>query len=236
MKVSIVIPALNEEKNIASVIRATLAQDYPSFEVIVVDNGSVDKTIDIASQFPIKVVSELRKGTNYAREKGRQVATGDVIANLDADCLPPPHWLSIGVAHMKNKNVSAVSGPYDYYDGGWLFRTLSLATQKNIYSSTNKITNSLNSGGAIIGGNVIIRASVFKKAGGYNTAIVFYGDDTDTAQRVSKYGKIIFDRNFIVKSSARRFKNEGIFKVTFLYVFYFFYVTFLSVFRRNKNN
>lgn len=234
MKVSIVIPAFNEEHHIAESIRAALAQDYPRFEVIVVDNGSTDRTMEIAAQFPVTVISEPRKGTNYARERGRQAATGEIIANFDADCLPSPDWLSIGIARLSDKGISAVSGPYDYYDGGPFFRTVSLALQKNVFTLVNKLITSLHSGGTIIGGNVLIRASALEKAGGYNTAIVFYGDDTDTAQRVSRHGKIIFDGRLIVRSSARRFKAEGAFKITFLYVLYFFRITAANISHRKK--
>ena len=59
MKVSIVIPAYNEERFIAGAIKAALAQKYEGeFEVIVVDNGSKDKTAEIASSFPITLVTE----------------------------------------------------------------------------------------------------------------------------------------------------------------------------------
>ncbi len=231
MKVSIVIPAFNEEKNIADGIRAALAQDYPHFEVIVVDNGSTDNTAAIAAQFPITVIAEPRKGTNHARESGRRVATGE---NIDADCLPSPDWLSVGVARLNDRNVSAVSGPYDYYDAGRVSRIILLALQKNVFTLANKITSFLNRGGTIIAGNVLIRASALDEAGGYNTAIVFYGDDTDTAQRVSRHGKIIFDRRLIVRSSARRFKAEGTFKIIFIYVFYFFRITLANAAHKEK--
>jgi len=223
-KVSVVIPAHNEERVIAATLQAVLAQDYPDFEVIVVDNASTDGTADIARAYPVKVVSEPQKGLLAARERGRQEATGDIVVQMDADCLPEKHWLSRGVRHFKDERVSAVAGPYDYFDGKPFFRFFSLASQKYIYRGMNSFVQMLGSGAVLIGGNSFIRASALSKAGGYDVSIAFYGEDTDTAKRVSKQGRVIFDSKLIQKTSARRFKAEGTFKITLLYLFHFFRV------------
>ncbi|MFA6307205.1 MAG: glycosyltransferase family A protein, partial [Patescibacteria group bacterium] len=100
MRASVVIPAHNEEKNISATIRALLAQSHPDFEIIVVNNASTDRTAEIAEGFPVKVVHESRKGLLWARERGRLEATGDIVVNIDADCLPDEDWLSRGTAHF----------------------------------------------------------------------------------------------------------------------------------------
>ncbi len=226
MKVSVVIPAYNEEKNIADTIQTVLAQDYSDFEVIVVNNASVDKTEEVAKKFDVKVVKEIRKGLLWARECGRLNAKGEIIVNIDADCLPEKDWLSRGVIHFRNKNVVAVTGPYDYYDGTRFFRYTSLFTQRHLYHLMSLIIQSsmIKKGAVLIGGNNFIRADVLKKTGGYNTSLVFYGEDTDTAKRVSKHGKVIFDKKLTMKTSARRFKDEGTLKITFRYLYHFFKV------------
>lgn len=221
MKISVVIPAHNEEKSIASTLKAVLAQDYKNFEVIVVDNASIDRTSEVAKQFPVKVVHESRKGLLWARECGRVNATGEIIVNIDADCLPDKDWLSRGVSNFKD-GVVAVTGPYDYYDGDRIFRFVSLFVQKHIYHLMNHTIQFTKHGAVLIGGNNFIRADVIKKAGGYNTKLVFYGEDTDTAKRVFKYGKVVFDKKLQMKTSARRFKQEGTLKITFKYLFHFF--------------
>jgi len=228
MKLSVVIPAHNEEKDIAHTIQAVLAQDYSDFEIIVVDNASTDRTTEIALQFPIKVVRESRKGLLWARECGRKNATGEIVVNIDADCLPEKNWLSRGVAGFKNSGIVAVTGPYDYYDGDAVFRTISLLSQKHIYHAVSLFLQLpfVRRGAVLIGGNNFIRASALENAGGYNTALVFYGEDTDTAKRVSRYGKVFFDKKLIMKTSARRFKSEGTFKITVKYLFHFFKVIF----------
>ncbi|MEI6042555.1 MAG: glycosyltransferase family 2 protein [bacterium] len=226
MKISIIIPAHNEEASIEAVVKAALKQDYPDFEIIVVDNCSTDRTAEIVKNMGVKVVSETRKGTQWAREKGRTEANGDIIANLDADCLSDSNWLQKGVKHFSSKKVVAVTGPYDYYDGDKFFRKFSLVFQKCAYTISNYILQKIHKGAVTIGGNVFLRANILEKIGGYNTNILFYGDDTDTAKRMAKEGTIIFDRNLIMKTSARRLKSQGSIKTSVIYIYHFFKVIF----------
>ena len=224
MKVSIVIPAHNEESVIADTLRAVLAQRHPNYEVIVVDNASNDRTAEIASRFPVKVIRENRKGLLWARECGRQASTGEIIANIDADCLPDPDWLERGINDLEASHVAAVTGPYDYYDAKPLFRNTSLAFQKYIYRAASHLVQMpfIKQGAMLIGGNNLIRSDVLKRAGGYNTDLTFYGEDSDTAKRVSAHGRIVFNPTLIMKTSARRFKAEGVLSVESKYIYHFF--------------
>lgn len=222
MKVSIVIPAHNEEDSIANTLKAVCAQNYSDFEVIVVDNASTDKTSEIAGKFPVKVVKESRKGILFARECGRKAASGDIIANVDADCLPNENWLKKAITHFSDEKIVAVSGPYHYFDGSKFFRFTSLLLQKTIYVFMNDFLNATHRGGVLIGGNNLIRASVLEKVGGFDMSPDFYGEDTKTAKSISKHGKIVFYSNNVMKTSARRFKKEGFLKVSIKYFYHFF--------------
>jgi glycosyltransferase involved in cell wall biosynthesis len=228
MKVSVVIPAHNEEKRIAGAIEALLKQNYHWYEIIVVDNASIDRTVEVARQFPVTIVYEPRKGLLWARERGRKEADGDIIANMDADCRPEPDWISRGLSHFRSQDIAAVTGPYDYHDAHPLFRHMSLAAQKFMYRPLSSILQwkSIKGGAVLIGGNNFIRTEVLEKMGGYNTDLLFYGEDTDTAKRVSKHGKIIFSPKMAMKTSANRFKSEGFLNITAKYWFHFLKHTF----------
>ncbi len=222
MKVSIVIPAYNEERFIAGAIKAALAQKYEGeFEVIVVDNGSKDKTAEIASSFPITLVKEIRKGSQYARNAGYLKATGDIIANTDADCLPGPDWISKGASLFKEESTVAVSGPYHYYDNGVIFGAVYLFIHKYVQQITHYILQKLKLGGTVMGGNVFIRRTALEKMGGYDTSLEFYGDDTSTAKRLIKVGTVLYDRNLLVEASAKRFQEKGVIRLTLIYLFHF---------------
>lgn len=229
MKVSVIIPAHNEEQNIANAVRALLVQDYPLFEVIVVDNASEDNTAFIASQFPVTVLHEKNKGTMWACETGRKHATGQIIARMDADCIPHKSWLSQSVKYFNDPRVVAVSGSVDYHDANAIFRSLASFTQKNIYSFANHVTQKhFKIGAVMLGGNSFIRAKTLEEIGGFNTAITFYGDDTDIAKRLVKKGRVLFSPALVLKTSWRRFEREGIIRLQFKYFYHFFKRTFFN--------
>ena len=239
-KISVVIPAYNEELVIAHTLRAVLAQDYPDFEVIVVNNASTDRTAEVVEKIAamngsnglanLRLVHESKKGLLHARERGRVEAHGDIVANMDADCLPETDWLRIASEYFDG-DVVAVSGPYDYHDAHPFFRASSMAMQSYIYRPVANVLQwpFVRGGAVLIGGNNAIRADVLHKMGGYNTALVFYGEDTDTAKRVAKHGRVVFTPRVKMKTSARRFKEEGTLRMTVRYLFHFFKHTFRGV-------
>jgi len=142
--------------------------------------------------------------------------------------LPETDWLSSGSKYFADEKIVAVSGPYDYYDGGWLFRHISLILQTIFYPIVNAIFQLpfIRRGATLIGGNNFIRAKTLEQAGGYDTSIVFYGEDTDTAKRVAVFGRVIFSPKVVMITSARRFKTEGTFHLMLKYWYYFFKVVF----------
>lgn len=94
---SVVVPAYNEEEVIGECLRRLTAQLDPITEIVVVDNNSTDKTADIvrgyADRFPqIRLITEERQGLVFARNRGLDAATGDLLARIDADTLVPEHW------------------------------------------------------------------------------------------------------------------------------------------------
>lgn len=91
LSITVVIPCLNEEQGIERVLRA-----MPAFvdEIVVVDNGSTDRTADIAHSFGAKVIREDVRGYGRAYKRGFAVATGDVIVTLDGDHSYPPDAIS----------------------------------------------------------------------------------------------------------------------------------------------
>lgn len=230
MKVSIVIPALNEEKYIGKTLEAVTNLDYPDYEIFVVDNGSTDTTSDIVRSFPrVQLIQIPERGITKAREAGRRAATGEIIAQLDADSTPPKHWLTRGTSHFKNPNIVAVSGPYLYEGGPWWFKSVAFVVQVIFYPTTNILMRTLRSGAVLIGSNVFVRASTLEAIGGYDTSIAFYGEDSDTARKVSKLGRVCYAPRLYIYSSARRFEKEGILKTFYLYI-----VNFVSVMAKGK--
>jgi glycosyltransferase involved in cell wall biosynthesis len=94
MRVSIVIPAHNEEHCLRACLQSIAEQTIAPLEVIVVDNNSTDATATIAADFAfVRVIREEQEGIVYARNTGFDAARGDVIGRIDADVILPPQWL-----------------------------------------------------------------------------------------------------------------------------------------------
>ncbi|MFN2160098.1 MAG: glycosyltransferase, partial [Anaerolineales bacterium] len=110
--VSIVIPVLNGEEVIADLLRALTSQRGLSNdpEIIVVDNGSVDRTREIVRQFGVVLLDEKKGGPGPARNCGLSYASGDIIAHLDADTIPTRRWLSELVAPFVDPDVTLAAG------------------------------------------------------------------------------------------------------------------------------
>ncbi len=93
-RVSIVIPAYNEERHLEACLTAIAAQTVAPYEVIVVDNNSADRTAKIAQSFPfVRMLREQRQGVVHARNTGFDAVKGNIIGRIDADIQLPKRWV-----------------------------------------------------------------------------------------------------------------------------------------------
>ena len=124
LRVSIVIPAYNEESVIRQCLIAAIYQSVPAHEIIVVDNLSSDRTAAIVSQMqleypesPIILLSQdLEQGLIPTRNFGLDHATGDVLGRIDADSIVEPDWVEQVQKALADPVVQAATGPVVYYD------------------------------------------------------------------------------------------------------------------------
>lgn len=117
-RVSIVIPAYNEERHLRACLEAIADQTVQPYEVIVVDNNSTDQTAFIAGSFPfVKVISETHQGIVYARNAGFDAVTGDIIGRIDGDISMPKDWVAhvqAFYAQPERQSVAWSGGGYFY--------------------------------------------------------------------------------------------------------------------------
>jgi len=92
MKSSIVIPTHNEEEHIEGCLNSLLNQSKKASEIILVDDGSTDKTVELASNFDIKIIKSKHNGRGYARNKGWRAAKEDIIFFAEADSICDKNW------------------------------------------------------------------------------------------------------------------------------------------------
>lgn len=214
MKLSIVIPAYNEERLIGtcleSALRAMEGKPY-DVEIVVVNNASTDRTREIAVSFPgVRVVDEPKRGALHARRAGHRVALGDLVAHVDADTLVPDEWIDRVFREFRaNEDLVALSGPYIYYDLSPWHRAA-----VKVFYSVGYVTHLFNhyvirKGAMLQGGNYVVRRSAFEAIGGYSDDFDFYGDDTDIARRIQKVGRVKFTFRLPMYTSGRRLRTEG---------------------------
>ncbi|MCX6730873.1 MAG: glycosyltransferase family A protein [Candidatus Roizmanbacteria bacterium] len=217
--ISIIIPAYNEENYLHECLVSVFKQDpLFSYEVIVVDNNSKDRTYEVASTWKekgIQLVSELRPGATIARNTGARVARAEILYFLDADCrLPPDALKKIMNVFTNNTSCQLVSGPYIYDRDGFIPK---LATDTfHYFSLYHHVIKLLFGIYQFPGGNFAIKKKSFDTVGGFDETIcnqeIILPDDLDLALRLQKDHtfNVLFKREYAVSSSFRRVKKSPI--------------------------
>jgi glycosyltransferase involved in cell wall biosynthesis len=233
LRISFVIPAYNEAARIEGCLQAIqeeLARTPCEAEIVVVNNASSDNTRELALAFSgVKVVDEPRKGLVQARQSGFEASAGDLVANIDADVLLPQGWLKRVLYEFdRAPGLVCLSGPFIYYD----LSSYERALVKIFYFfafllyAVNRFV--LGIGSMVQGGNFVLSRKALVAAGGYDTSISFYGEDTDVARRLNKVGAVKWTFTLPVYTSGRRIKGEGIVATSMRYTANYFWVTFFG--------
>ncbi|MDA8364160.1 MAG: glycosyltransferase [Gammaproteobacteria bacterium] len=220
MRISIIIPAYNEERYLPGCLQGVLDEiagcpDPASVEVIVVDNASTDRTAEVAGAFRgVRVVREPQKGLTRARQKGLSEARGDILAYVDADTRMPSGWITHVLRTFdSSRDVVCVSGPYIYYDASLVERVLSWLYWTVLAVPAYWIIRYM-----VVGGNFAARKDALIAIGGFDTDIAFYGEDTNIARRLHVAGKVKFVLRLSMPTSSRRLHAEGLWTTALRYV------------------
>ena len=207
LKVSVIIPAYNEENSIAKTLKTLAKQDYPEeFEVIIVDNGSTDGTKQEANKFAkklhLRVIDEPKKGRGTARATGANEAKGDYLFYTDADAKVPKHWISGVMKYFDDPQVVAVTGPWKVHDVKGFTRFF-----LNNFQEIAVLPYTLAAGMHwLTGFHMAIRKDIYKKAGGFDPDLNAH-EDIDISERLRKFGKIAYAKDVVVIQSGRRYKK-----------------------------
>src|SRR5215472_3679464 len=111
-RVSVVVCAYNADRTMDQCLASLAVLNYPDYEVIVVNDGSRDRTLEIAQSYGYcRIIGQTNKGLSVARNVGAQAATGEIVAYTDSDCVADPDWLTYLVAKMEASNLAACGGP-----------------------------------------------------------------------------------------------------------------------------
>jgi len=194
--VSIIIPVLNEERSIAKVLENVCKQSTDC-ELIIVDGGSKDETLQICGCHERAKLVHSEKGRAIQMNKGAAMAKGDVLLFLHADTLLPNGGLQAIKEIMKDEEVVGGSFYMKFDVESLSFRFFSAFTKINSPYLTYGDQG------------IFIRKSVFEQIGAYKTMPIL--EDFEIQKRLRKQGRFV-KLPLPVTTSARRFLNNGIFK------------------------
>ncbi len=225
-RISIVIPAYNEESYIEETLRAIKNQVCNfSYEIIVVDGQSSDKTISVSKSYA-EVYKSPQRSRVFQLNYGASKTSGELILFLDADTLIGPYFLhKVNRIFKKNKNLLACSARFKYYDGkalvlklGSLTFTITSYFFHNIFIYPWYFFKTLFGYPELCGCNTIVRKEIFDKIGGFKEPPNLLGADKVFSDsliyliRKEKRGKIRTLNLISVLTSGRNLKIKRSFK------------------------
>jgi len=203
-KVSIIIPTYQEGRYIGNLLSHLTNIDHPA-EIIIVDGGSTDKTIEVAKRFTDNIYQIKERGISKAKNYGAKNANGDILIFLDADVELPPDFINRVLDAFKDRRVVGAtcnimpSRPRPSERAFFLFYNL-LLRFCSLFKPHSR------------GEFIAIRREVFMKIGGFNESLSCL-EDHDLAMRASKIGKFIFINNLTIYETLRRIRKLGLLNV-----------------------
>ncbi|MBS7634297.1 glycosyltransferase [Candidatus Bathyarchaeota archaeon] len=207
--VSVIVPAFNSEATIKDLLESLMLLDYgkENLEIIIVDGGSTDRTVEIAKIYPVQIIVESRRGINVARNAGVKSSKGEILVFTDSDCVVPKDWVRKIVEDFRDQSVGCLGGSALRYEDNFLSRYADISVvpvlrrfrKREILDSVKLLLR------YPAGCNMAFRREAMEKAGLFNEKIHYGFDEDDLAERVCKLGyKMLLDPEVIVWHKHRR--------------------------------
>jgi cellulose synthase/poly-beta-1,6-N-acetylglucosamine synthase-like glycosyltransferase/peptidoglycan/xylan/chitin deacetylase (PgdA/CDA1 family)/spore germination protein YaaH len=199
--VSVLIPAYNEEDVIVATVRAALAADYPQLDVVVVNDGSTDRTAELlqahfGQDLRVRVISQPNRGKPGALDRGLAETSREIVVTIDADTSIEPDAVSKLVRHFADPGVGAVAGNVKVANRTrWLTRwqALEYITSQNLEKRAFDLLNCI----TVVPGAVSAwRAAAIRACGGFSADTV--AEDTDLTIAIRRAGwRVLYDEEVI---------------------------------------
>ena len=203
---TVLIPAYNEESVIVHTVRAALASGYPRLEVLVVDDGSTDRTAALVRQNfgadpRVRLLTQENHGKPAALNHGLAVASGEIIVSIDADTIVDKEAIPRLVWHFADPNVGAVAGNIKVINrNSWITRwqALEYITSQNLEKRAFDLLNCIP---VVPGAAGAWRAELLRENGGFSGDTV--AEDTDLTLTIRRNGwKILYDEDAIGRTEV----------------------------------
>src|SRR5437667_113172 len=183
-RISVVVCSCNGGRTIRDACEGLRRLDYPNYEVIVVDDGSNDDTAAIAGQYDVRLIRTPNRGLSSARNTGLAAATGEIVAYLDDDAYPDPHWLTYLAATFLSTSHVGVGGPNIAPAGdGPIAECVARAPGGPVHVLVTD-----REAEHIPGCNMAFRTAFLEAVGGFDSRFRSAGDDVDVCWRLQDRG------------------------------------------------
>lgn len=203
LALSLIIPAYNEEEHLIACLDSVAAQTRLPDEVIVVDNNSTDRTLEIAKSYPfVRVVSEREQGIVYARDAGFNAAKHQLIGRIDSDSILPPDWVEYVMRFYTEHDPEAVC----LTGGGRHYNTpLPHVSQWVLSFLAFRVNQVVLGHHFLFGSNMVIPKTVWNRIKSDICVRNDIHEDIDIAIHAHRAGAtIVYRRQFIVGVKLRR--------------------------------
>ena len=186
MKISLYIPCFNSEKTIAACLDSVLLQEFPLNSILVVDDGSTDKSAEIAAKYPVKIIRHNKnRGLACARNTALKAINSEFVASLDADCVARPDWLRQLTKGLKSPLVAGSGGRLLETQASSVFDLWRSVHMKQDWQDLNVQPPFL------FGSNTVFRRQVLIDCGLYNEEFKSNYEDVDICNRLKNSGYTI---------------------------------------------
>ncbi|MBN1558147.1 MAG: glycosyltransferase [Lentisphaerae bacterium] len=192
-RVSVVIPMYNAEATIGACLDALRQQTRPNLEIVVVDDGSTDRSVAIASGYAVRLLRRNHEGASAARDRGFRESTGACVAYTDADTIPSPDWIETLMRNFEDERVGAVTGRTVFRADARLASHVRRVDIARRYRRRRRETTLAN------GPNCVFRRRVLEEVGGFDPRW-YHAEDTQVSYRTREAGyRILYDPGAVVE-------------------------------------
>lgn len=208
MRISVVVPVLDDAYELEGCLAALSAQTRLPDEIVVVDNGCTDNSSSVAAEAGARVVCEAVRGIPAAAAAGYDAATGDVIARLDADSRPGADWVErIEKAFGDDPELTALTGPGEFLGlSGWR-AVMARALYMDAYFFA---VGAAMAHPPLFGSNLALRRRAWERArDGVDRTDPELHDDIDLSFQFGADDRLVVDRSLTVGVSARPFDDPA---------------------------
>jgi len=185
--VSIIVPTFNDQRYVSDALKSIFSQSYTDYEIIVVDGGSTDGTLEVLKQQEGKITFFRQQGKGVSQAKNEAIgrSKGEYITFLDADDLWYPDKLKIQVDFLNaHPEYGFCSSDVDFFNKKGIMVKGAISQEKKPRSGN--VFDELLSNNFISSATIFLRRECFDKAGVFNEKN-FYAEDTDMWLRIAKY-------------------------------------------------